>query len=183
MRSWRPSPAHIQCASTIHDNHYPLSSIPVCDLRTPAIAGRTSVSQRSAPSAPAQCEVLLSTKNVTPILCWAGGVPTHSPLHLATKARILSTSRPCNQPAESIPIAQRPHPRRAASFNRFLCAIPRRIVACARLCCCGTAQRHLCILRTFRLPHGRLPTGTVAVPHDFRLQSAVTWPKFRASLP
>ena len=33
-------------------------------------------------------------------------------------------------------------------------------------------------LRTFRLPDGRLPAGTVAVPHDFRLQGAIIWPKF-----
>jgi hypothetical protein len=33
--------------------------------------------------------------------------------------------RPFNLPAESMPIARRPHPRRAASFNWFLCAIPR----------------------------------------------------------
>ena len=29
------------------------------------------------------------------------------------------------------------------------------------------------ILRTFPLPHGRLPAGPAAVPHDFCLQSAV----------
>jgi hypothetical protein len=39
------------------------------------------------------------------------------------------------------------------------------------------------ILRTFWGLGRRLPAGTAAVPHDFRLQSAVTWPKFRASLP
>jgi hypothetical protein len=47
----------------------------------------------------------------------------------------------------------------------------------------STKVRSNFILRTLWLLDGRLPAGTVAVPHDFRLQGAVTWPKFRASLP
>jgi hypothetical protein len=148
LRSWRPSSVHIQCASTVHDNHYPLSFIPAFNLRTPARAGRASVSQCPATSGPAPREVLPSTSNVAPILDWAGRLPTHASLHPATKPRILATPKPFNLPAESMPIARRPHPRRAASFNWFLCAIPRCIVARARLRCCGTAQRNLCLLRS-----------------------------------
>ena len=73
--------------------------------------------------------------------------PAHSSLRPALKPRRLLTPRPFAELAESISIARRPRPRRAASFNRFLCAIPRRIVARARLRCCGTAQRDLCIAR------------------------------------
>ena len=147
MRAWRPSRAHCHWASTVHDNHCPLSSIQAFDLCTPVSAGRICICQRPPTSAPEQREALPSTRNVAPFLYWPCRVPTHSSLRPAAKPRILSTPRLFNQPAESLPIARRPRPRRAASFNRFLCAIPRRIFARARLPCCGTAQRNLCIAR------------------------------------
>ncbi len=58
------------------------------------------------------------------MLYWTGRVPTYAALRPTTKAQILATPRPGNQPAESMPIARRPRPRRAVSYNRFLCATP-----------------------------------------------------------
>ncbi len=146
----------------IHDNYYRLSSIPAFDLRTPASAGWTCVSELPATTAPEQREVLPSTSNVASVLYWTSRVPTHSSLRPAANPRILSTPRLFSQPAESLPIARRPRPRRAASFNRFLCAIPRRIVARARLPCCGTAQRNLCIAcnKVFQPPQPSQRSGT-----------------------
>ena len=167
--SWRPSSVHIQCASTVHDNHYPLSFIPTFNLRTPARAGRASVSQCPATSGPAPREVLPSTSNVAPVLDWAGRVPTHASLHPATKPRILSIPKPFNLPAESMPIARAAPPPQSGFVQLVSCAIPRALSLAPVFVAAGPRKETSAFCETLiaqnRLVEGTLISGLAGPRH------------------
>jgi hypothetical protein len=102
----------------------PPVSPPAFDPRTLGSDGRVSVCQWLATSASDQREVLLSTRNLAPVLFWVDRISAHSSLRPALKPRRLLTPRSFAELAESISIARRPRPAERLRSTAFFAQSP-----------------------------------------------------------